>query len=164
MRSETLMIRPATAYDVSAITEIAVDSTLFTADDVETVSTMMTEYFGRRTPHSDRCVVADTGAGPQAVAYFQPAEATDRTWYLTMIAVRRCRQRTGLGAALMQHVEGTLRRGGERLMLVETSGTTTFDGTRAFYRRLGYAEEARVRDYYADGDDMVVLRKALSSA
>lgn len=63
----------------------------------------------------------------------------------------------------MQHVEGVLRRGGERLLLVETSATATFDGTRAFYRRLGYAEEARVRDYYAEGDDMVLFRKALAS-
>lgn len=158
------MIRPATPHDVTAIADIAVDSTLFGADDVAVVSTMMAEYFERRIADSHGCVVADAGDGPLAVAYFQPAVEADRTWYLTMIAVRRARQGTGLGAALMHHVENALRRSGQRLLLVETSGTSSFDGTRTFYRRLGYQQEALVRDYYADGDDMVVFRKALLAA
>ena len=33
---------------------------------------------------------------------------------------------------------------------------------RAFYLSCGYDEEARVRDYYEAGDDMVLFRKDLS--
>lgn len=154
-------IRAATPQDAAAIAAIAVDSTLFGPDDVEVVTGMMAAYFDGRQAEGHGCVVLDGDDGPRAVAYFEPAEVTDRTWYLTMIAVRRAHQGSGLGGRLMHHVEDDLRRRGERLLLVETSGTPAFDATRNFYRGLGYREEARVRDYYADGDDMVVFRRAL---
>ena len=44
---------------------------------------------------------------------------------------------------------------------METSSTPAYDGARGFYRRNGYDEEARVRDYWTAGDDLVLFRKAL---
>ncbi len=46
---------------------------------------------------------------------------------------------------------------------METSGLPTFQRTRAFYRRSGYEQEARIRDYYEPGDDMILFRKDLSA-
>lgn len=79
-----------------------------------------------------------------------------------MIAVRPDRQGQGRGAALLRHVEDELRASSQRLLLVETSGLPTYERTRAFYGTCGYHQEARVRDYYQAGDDMVLFRKALS--
>ena len=50
---------------------------------------------------------------------------------------------------------------GARLIVVDTSGIEDFAGTRAFYARSGYDEEARIRDFWATGDDKVIFRKAL---
>jgi ribosomal protein S18 acetylase RimI-like enzyme len=52
-------------------------------------------------------------------------------------------------------------RCGGRVLLVETSGTPDFERTRAFYRKCGYEEEARIRDFYQAGADKIVYRKAL---
>lgn len=109
------------------------------------------------------CVI-DEDHGPQAVAYYEPAVATDRTWYLTMIAVQPGRQGQGRGAALLEHVENDLMARGQRLLLIETSGLPAFERTRTFYEKCGYHTEARVRDYYEPGDDMVLFRKALVGA
>jgi ribosomal protein S18 acetylase RimI-like enzyme len=51
---------------------------------------------------------------------------------------------------------------GVRLLLVETSGLPAFEGTRGFYRARGYAEEARIRDFYQAGEDKIVFRKLLA--
>ena len=71
-------------------------------------------------------------------------------------------QGNGAGAALTRALEERLRQTGQRILLAETSGTDAFDGTRAFYTRLGYRAEARIRDYWGAGDDKVVFTKALS--
>lgn len=78
-----------------------------------------------------------------------------------MIAVRPDLQGTGRGAVLVRHAEQDLRERGQRLLVVRTSGTSQYDGTRASYRRLGYAEHARVPDYWTDGDDLVLFTTRL---
>ena len=122
----------------------------------------MTDYFGGNA-HEDHVCVIDVEDEPLGVAYYQPALATDRTWYLTMIGVRLDRQGQGRGAALMEYVEKTLQESGQRVLLVETSGSEDFDLTRTFYTKCGYEQEARVRDYYAVGEDMVLFRKVLNT-
>ena len=67
------------------------------------------------------------------------------------------------GAALVSHVERTLAERGERVLLVETSGTKALERTRDFYRKNGYDEEARIREFYRVGDDKVIYRKALAA-
>lgn len=103
----------------------------------------------------------DEDTAPIALAYCTPERMTDGTWNLLLIAVHPEHQGRGVGRALMTHVEGLLAAQGVRVLLVETSGTDEFDRTRAFYRGLDYDEEARIRDYYAAGDDKIVFRKAL---
>lgn len=80
-----------------------------------------------------------------------------------MIAVQPARQGQGRGAAVLRHVEEDLLARDQRLLLVETSGLSQYDRTCAFYVKCGYEEEARVRDYWAAGDDLVMFRKALNA-
>lgn len=73
-------------------------------------------------------------------------------------------QGTGRGRALLRRVEDDLRARGQRLLLVDTSGTAQYDRTREFYVRCGYTDVARVPDYWSDGDDLVVFVKRLTPA
>lgn len=99
--------------------------------------------------------------GPQAILYCAPERMTAGTWNLLLIAVHPERQGQGIGAALMAQVERQLAADGARILLVETSGLPEFEATRAFYARIGYDREARIRDFYNDGEDKIVFRKAL---
>ena len=45
---------------------------------------------------------------------------------------------------------------------METSGTDDFEYVREFYRKSGYEEEARIREFYAAGVDKIVFRKRLN--
>ena len=125
------------------------------------VDTMMSDYFARNRTAGHVCVLEEDDGEPLAVAYYEPATATDRTWYLTMIGVRSDLQGQRHGGLLMQHVEADLRDQEQRLLLVETSGVASFEKTRAFYVKCGYEREARVRNYYEPGDDMILFAKAL---
>jgi ribosomal protein S18 acetylase RimI-like enzyme len=86
---------------------------------------------------------------------------TDGTWNLYLLAVHPQHQGQGLGAALVRQIEQDLRSTGARVLLIETSGVPDFAGQRGFYTRLGYHQEARIREFYAPGDDKVVYCKLL---
>ena len=96
-----------------------------------------------------------------AAAYYAPEALTDGTWNLYFIAVREALKGQGLGSSLLQHVESGLRQNQQRVLLIETSGLDGFELTRRFYLKHGYSEEARIRDFYAAGEDKVVFWKGL---
>ena len=122
----------------------------------------MAEYFGGNGEDGHVCVVDDEG-GPLGVAYYQPKIAADRVWDVTMIAVLPSHQGRGRGTAMLRYVEEDLRTRDQRLLLVETSSLPQYDQTRAFYVKCGYEAEARVRDYWERGDDLILFRKALNA-
>ncbi|MDX2138577.1 MAG: GNAT family N-acetyltransferase [Chloroflexota bacterium] len=157
------MIRTISPADAAAIATLSVDAGLFPPEHIAFLDEMMVNYFNIYQAKGHRCVVDEENDILLGVAYYEPALATDRTWYLTMIGVRRSLQGQGRGAALMHYVEDSLTAEGQRILLVETSGTPEFALTRKFYAKLGYDEEARVRDYYAPNDDMVLFRKELNA-
>jgi ribosomal protein S18 acetylase RimI-like enzyme len=155
------VIRPVTRPDTAAVVALTVASELFTPEESSVVETMLKEYFGGREAEGHTCVVSEADGELLAVAYYEPVTATDRTWELTMIGVRPDRHRQGHGTELLRHVEEDLRSRDQRLLVVETSALPAFARARAFYLARGYDEEARVRDYFQAGDDMVLFRKAL---
>ena len=87
---------------------------------------------------------------------------TDGTWNILLMAVCPTVQGRGHGGLLLRTIETELRRRDARVVLVETSGLDAFARTRSFYRECGYEQEARIREFYAAGEDKIVFRKALA--
>ncbi len=150
------MIRPSTADDIPSLSHVIDASGLFP-------SSMLAEMLGPYLMGKDaehRWLTFDDGAA-QGVAYFVPERLTDRTWNLLLIAVHPDQQGKGVGGALLKAVESTLLDLSGRMLIIETSGVEGFEAQRGFYRKCGYSEEARIRDFYQAGDDKVVFRKVL---
>lgn len=83
------------------------------------------------------------------------------TYDLYWICVDQTQQRSGAGRKLMTWAEDRIAEAGGRLVIVETSGRPLYHPTRSFYLRIGYKEEARIRDFYAPGDDRVIYTKTV---
>ena len=159
-------IRPVARADVPAIKAVIDATGLFPA---ELLDDMIAGYLNGQGG-DDVWLTVDGGPGaapghdgPLAVAYVAPERMTSGTWNLYLIAVHPANQGRGVGAALVRRVESALAARGARVLLVETSGLPAFERTRAFYRANGYDEEARIRAFYAAGEDKVVFRKALAA-
>lgn len=155
-------IRPATPDDMEALMNLADAIGLFQPHELEELGNMLTGYFDSSLGSNHFWLTYDDG-GPVGVAYFAPEPYADGTWNLYFIAVHPDRQGEGRGATLLRHVEQTLAERAARVLLVETSGLPNFERTRAFYRKQGYDEEARIREFYKAGDDKVIFRKALAT-
>lgn len=149
-------IRPATPDDLPALKTLMDAVGLFPSDMLDD---MMADYFNQTD--SNHFWLTDDDDGLVGIAYYAPERLTDGTWNLYLIAIHPDRQGQGRGAALLRYVEHQLRERGERILLIETSGVPDFEYQRAFYRKCGYEEEARIRDFYQAGDDKVIFRKAL---
>lgn len=153
-------IRPVAANDIAALKMIIDATDMFPS---EMLDDMIAGFFNDRGSDETWLTYDKTGCrgGPKAVAYYRPEEMTDRTWNLLLIAVHPDCQSEGIGAALMRHIEDDLTARGQRILIVETSGTSTLARTREFYRLCQYHQESRIRDYYEDGDDKITFWKAL---
>jgi ribosomal protein S18 acetylase RimI-like enzyme len=92
-------------------------------------------------------------------ACWGPTPATDRTWDLYWIAVDTSLQGAGIGTILLEEVERRLVGQHARMLIAETSSRSDYAATRGFYERRGYREAARVRDFYAPGDDRIIFVK-----
>ncbi|MGL5925878.1 GNAT family N-acetyltransferase [Chroococcidiopsis sp.] len=156
------MIRPIAPDEMTALIALAETTGLFEPNQLEELSEMLSDYFGGDR-NSDRFWIVDDDNGLVGVAYCEMERMTDGTWNLQLIAIRPDRQGQGRGATLLHYIEQMLTANGGRVLLVETSGLPDFERTRAFYRKCGYDEAARIRDFYKAGDDKIVYRKALSA-
>ena len=149
-------VRALARADLPAIATILDGVALFPK---EMLDDLAAPYLGGREDHL--WLVATAGDAITGFAYCEAERATEGCHNLLAIAVAADRQRAGHGAALLTALEATLAAGGARVLIVETSALPGYAGARAFYPRQGFGEEARIRDFYADGDDKIVFWKRL---
>jgi len=87
-----------------------------------------------------------------------------RAWtaHLDLLAVAPEYRRRGLGRCLVEWLEAVADTAGVASVYLEARAR--WQGTLAFYHRLGYAEVERLAGYYGGREDAVRLAKALRRA
>jgi ribosomal protein S18 acetylase RimI-like enzyme len=116
------------------------------------------------TDYEYELTAARTADGALAgYACWGPTPGTDRTWDLYWLAADPALRGRGVGAFLLEEVERRLRAARARLVVVETPSRPEYDPARRRYGASGYAEAARLRDYYAPGDDRIIFTKRLGA-
>jgi ribosomal protein S18 acetylase RimI-like enzyme len=155
------MIRPTVPADTPVLVQLAGETGFFKPHEVEALKEVLDDYHDHNQQHGHRCVTREERGNVVGFAYYAPAAMTDRTWYLYWIAVSKAVQGKGIGKVLLTHLEDEIRGLGGRVLFLETSSLPLYEPTRNFYLKNGYDQEATLRDYYADGDSMVVFRKKL---
>ncbi|MEM6588356.1 MAG: GNAT family N-acetyltransferase [Pseudomonadota bacterium] len=151
-----ITISDSTAEDIARIQQIVEETGLFPP---ELVPDLMDPFLDSETSEFWRS--AKVGHVLVGFCYTVPEMLAEGAWNIAAIAVDSSNQGAGIGAAMLADVEEGLRGRSQRLVLVDTSSTEDFARTRDFYVKNGFDEEARIRDFWSDGDDKVVFRKAL---
>lgn len=151
-------IRVVERSDLDALKAIIDATELFPS---HLLDEMIAGYFGRNERRE--IWLTNSEGSPKAIAFCAPEDMTEGTWNLLLIAVHPDKQHSGLGKALLANLETELLKRGARILLVETSGNLEFQAAWRFYERTGFSKEARIRDFYADGEDKLVFWKALKT-
>jgi ribosomal protein S18 acetylase RimI-like enzyme len=92
---------------------------------------------------------------------FGPTPLTEGTWDMYWAAVAPDKRGQGIGSALFVSAEKSIREAEGRLAIIETSSTPIYANTRHFHSRHGYETVACLPDFYAPGDDKLILQKRL---
>ncbi len=156
------MIRPTVPSDTTPLLALAQGTGVFKPLEIQALHEVLDDYHSSNHANGHRSVTYEQDSQTIGFAYFAPAAMTDRTWYLYWIAVNQQIQARGIGSALLHHAEDDIRQNRGRILLIETSSLAHYEPTRQFYLKRGYEQAATLRDFYADGDDMVVFRKRLT--
>src|SRR5262249_18337429 len=153
---------PTIPQDTPALLALTAGTGVFKPMEVDVLREVLDDYHATAGAEGHRCITYEHHGRVAGFAYYAPTVMTDNTWYLYWIPVNKESQARGGGAALLRHAEEDIRRHGGRIFLIETSSLPHYDPTRKFYLKHGYDQEAVLRDFYTDGDDMIVFRKRLA--
>lgn len=157
------MIRPAVPADTPVLLQLTADTGLFKPHEVEALDEVLTDYHAVNHTYDHIAIVSEDLGQITGFAYYAPDIMTDRTWYLYWIAVRIDLQARGIGGRLLRHSEEDIRTRQGRILFIETSSLPHSELTRKFYLKHGYEITGVLRDFYSDGDDMVVFRKRMDT-
>ncbi len=156
-------IRKLAASDREAVARIIRDVGNFNPAEIA-VALELVDIFLDDPQQTDYCfaVAQDPDGEVCGYACWGPTPLTRGTYDLYWIATHPAAQGKGIGGALMQYVEKNVYDEQGRLLVLETSSKESYDKTVGFYRRLGYEEASRIRDFYDVGDDKLIFVKRLS--
>lgn len=154
--------------DAAAIRRIVASTGFFRPAEVDVAVELIDERLAKGEASGYHFVLLDeagsaTVAEPRTIGYacFGPIPCTVDSFDLYWIAVDAAHQGRGLGRRLMSATEDRIRAMGGKRVYIETSSQPLYEPTRRFYAASGYAEEARLPDFYTAGDDKIIYVRRL---
>src|SRR6266852_1842936 len=153
------MIRPTIPEDTPSLLTLADETKVFKPLEIQALQEVLDDYHAHEKEVGHRSITFEKDGAVLGFAYYAPAAMTDRTWYLYCIAVKKGTQARCIGSQLLKHVGEAIRNQNGRLLLLETSSLPHHGPPRKFYLKHGYQQDAILKDFYADSDEMVIFSR-----
>lgn len=157
-----ITIREADAKDREAIESIIKKNENFT-DEEKYCAIELLDIYLKDTAKGEYIFIcaADETDKPLGYVCYGKTPLTDGVYDLYWIAIDPQWQGKRVGKMLIKHLDNILRHENARMVIVETSSQPKYDKSRLFYENTGFAESARIKDFYRLGDDKVIYIKKL---
>jgi len=154
------MISAATETDGPQIQDIAARAGVFNQEEVECVIDLWEDYLNVGPVEGGYNFIVDRdGERVLGFACYGPRDLTSGVFDLYWIYVDSTTHRNGVGRRLLTATEEAVCKAGGRMLIAETSGTAHYEPTRKFYLGMGYINEATIKDFYSEGDDLAIFVK-----
>jgi ribosomal protein S18 acetylase RimI-like enzyme len=150
-----------TGEDRAAIVTILRALPEFTPDEVAIAEEVIDVYLQKSFSSGYHIFVSEVGSSVIGYVCYGPTPLTVGTWDMYWLAIDMKSQGQGMGRALMAFAEARIRENQGRLIIIETSGKPEYEKTRRFHHSQGYTIASRIADFYAPGDDKLILEKRL---
>jgi ribosomal protein S18 acetylase RimI-like enzyme len=147
--------------DKPRVIEILRDTPEFKPFEVGVAEELIDSYLDDPSGSGYHILVAEVDSTVEGYICYGSTPLTEGTWDIYWLAVARKRQDQGIGSALMKSAEEEIEKAEGRLSIIETSSTPAYEKTRNFHLSHGYEVVARIPDFYAPGDDKLIMQKRL---
>ena len=152
-------IRPMTADDKPEVMNILRHTPEFKRHEVVVAEEVIDSYLRDMKSSGYFIFVAEGNPGIDGYICYGPTPCTEATWDIYWEAVKRGKRGSGIGTLLTKAAETAVRKARGRLIIIETSSTPVYDNTRRFHQSRGYETIGRIPDFYAPGDDKIIMQK-----
>lgn len=156
-----IKIRPMTREDKPVIMKILRHTPEFKASEVIVAEEVIDSYLNDPRGSGYRILIAEADSTATGYICYGPTPLTEGTWDIYWEAVAPERQGQGIGSALMESAEKEIMRAKGRLAIIETSSMPGYEEARRFHLSHGYEVICRIPNFYAPGDDKLILIKRL---
>jgi GNAT superfamily N-acetyltransferase len=148
--------------DKAAVMRILEATPEFTPGEVFVAEELIDCYISDPVGPDYLILVAEVNSKVEGYICWGLTPLTEGTWDIYWIATAREKQGKGIGTALLASAEAKIKESQGRLAFIETSSKPGYEKTKRFHLSHGYELICQIPDFYAPGDDKLILQKRLS--
>jgi len=147
--------------DKTAIVRMLQNMPEFKPAEILIAEEVLDSYLRDSTESGYYVLVAEIDSLIAGYICYGPTPLTEGTWDIYWVAVAPNRQSQGIGKSLLSFAETAIKELKGRMAVIETSSKPEYETTRHFYLGQGYDLTCRIADFYAVGDDKLIMVKSL---
>ena len=147
--------------DVEVVRDIIVSTGFFYDFEVPVAVELVQDRLDLGNQSDYHFIFAEEDGKTVSYSCFGPIAATEGSFDLYWIATHNDYRGKGIGNQLIGETHRVVREMGGRIIIAETSTLEKYTPTRHFYDRIGYTLEAKIDDFYKEGDGNVFFVKRL---
>lgn len=154
------MIRKLKMEDKPKLEKILVDTQNFNETEIDVAVELIDTYINVKDSDGYEIFV-DEGENGIINGYVCIGQRplTKSTFDLYWIAVNPKVQSKGIGSGLIKYIEDYIKNKNGKLILIETSGKPAYEKERKFYEKNLYNKITEIKDFYDEGDSLVIYGK-----
>jgi GNAT superfamily N-acetyltransferase len=150
-----------THRDIERVREIVESTKFFYDHEVEIAAELVEERIRDGESTGYFFVFAELDGVTVAYSCFGPITMSKTSFDLYWIASHNDYRGKGIGKKVLEETCKQAIKMGCSIIIAETSGLPHYEPTRAFYTKNDFELEARLKDFYAIGDDKLFYTKRI---
>ena len=147
--------------DIQRVLEIVESTKFFYDHEVEIAAELVAERLSHGESTGYYFVFAEVDGITAAYSCYGPITMSKTCFDLYWIATHNDFRGKGIGRQLLEETYKHAREMGCKIIIAETSGLDHYMPTRAFYDSNKFDLEARLKNFYDEGDDKLFYTKRI---
>lgn len=154
------MIRKLKMEDKPKLEKILVDTQNFSDAEIDVAVELIDTYINVKDNGGYEIFVDEGDRGMlNGYVCIGQRPLTKSAYDLYWIAVNPNVQSKGIGSGLIKYIEEHIKNKKGKLILIETSGKPSYEKERKFYEKNFYNKITEIKDFYDEGDSLVIYGK-----